>query len=112
MFPESPQFHRIRDRIDAVQACKDQWQQDVDRVFQSCEKVFFFSKFHTSRLLCLADAVVVSLDVRDVTQGDGHGIAYFLGDTDAASLNSIGISYFVGDTDAVQAGSEFTGIGR
>lgn len=95
MFSESPQFHRIRDRIDAVQACKDQWQQDVDRVFQSCEKVFFFSKFHTSRLLCLADAVVVSLDVRDVTQGDGHGIAYF-----------------VGDTDAVQAGSEFTGVRR
>lgn len=95
MFSKPSQLHRIRDRIDAVQACKDQWQQDVDRVFQSCEKVFFFSKFHTSRLLCLADAVVVSLDVRDVTQGDGHGIAYF-----------------VRDTDAVQAGGEFTGVGR
>ena len=95
MFSESSQFHRIGDRIDAVQACKDQWQQDVDRVFQSCEKVFFFSKLYTSRLLCLADAVVVSLDIRDVTQGDGYGI-----------------TYFVGDTDAVQAGSKFTGIGR
>ena len=95
MFSESPQFHRVRNRIDAVQACKDQWQQDIDRVFQSCEKVFFFSKFHTSRLLCLADAVVVSLDVRDVTQGDSPGLAYF-----------------VGDTDAVQAGSEFTGVRR
>lgn len=95
MFSESPQFHRIGDRIDAVQTGEDQWQQDVDRVFQSCEKVFFFSKLYTSRLLCLADAVVVSLDVRDVTQGDGYGIAYF-----------------VGNTDAVQAGSEFTWISR
>lgn len=52
MFPESPQFHRIRDRIDAVQACKDQWQQDVDRVFQSCEKVFFFPS--STPLACCA----------------------------------------------------------
>ena len=64
MFSESPQFHRVRDRIDVVQACKDQWQQDVDRVLHPLEERLLFAQLHAAGLLGLADAVVVALDIR------------------------------------------------
>ena len=80
---EPAQLHGIGNGIDPVQAGEDQRQKNIHRVFQPGKKVLIFSKLYAPGLLGLADAVVVTLDVRNVTKGDCHRITHFVGNPNA-----------------------------
>ena len=43
--------------------------------------MFIFSKFHTSCLLCLADTVIIPLNIWNITKCDCHRISYFIGNS-------------------------------
>ena len=78
MLAEAAQLHGVGDRVDAVQARQNQRQQDADRVLQALEERLTAAQLDAAGLLCLADAVVIALNIRNVPQRNGDGIADLL----------------------------------
>ena len=45
---------------------------------QSGKKVLIFSQFYATGLLCLANAVIVTLNIRNITKGNRDRISHFI----------------------------------
>ena len=75
MLAEAAQLHGVGDRVDAVQTRQNQRQQDTDRILQALEERLAAAQLDAAGLLCLADAVVIALNIRNVPQRNGDGIA-------------------------------------
>jgi len=91
---KAAQIHRIADQFNPVKRRKDERDDDQQAIFNPIPKLGFARKFKPASLLGKADIVVVPLDIRKITQGECHGIGYF-----------------VGYTDPIQRGSKFTWVG-
>ena len=56
---------------------------------QSLEKRLAAAQFNAAGLLRLADAMVVTLDIRDVPQGNRHRVADLVGNADAVDIRKM-----------------------
>lgn len=95
LFPETAKLHGVRDRLDPVDAGKDEGRQDGKGVFQPPVELLLFGHIQSPRLLGPGDVAKFPLDVRNIPEREGNGI----GDP-------------VADPDPVQRGGEFARVGR
>ena len=71
-----------------IQAGQDQRQKNIHRILQPGKKVLVFSKLYAPCLLSLADAVVVTLNVWNVSKRNRHRITHFIGNSNTVQASS------------------------
>ena len=82
MLAEAPELHGVGDGLDALHGAQDQRDENGTGSLQALDQADLFAHLYAPGLLGQGDLPVLPLDIRDVAQGQGHGIADPVADAD------------------------------
>lgn len=82
MFSISAQFHRIADRINPADTCKNQRENNGCRALDTAHQFRLAGHLDPTRFLRIFDLMEIVLHIRDIAECDRHRIADVVADSE------------------------------